>query len=114
MHIQQNSCLHLRQVIWLQPPFFSMVETHFGHSFVFADIQFAVSESSSHFLTHFFTNEQGVGWWSVTEQPKQKECPQLHFTVGTIRCRSFCLMAHETTYSQLGAGHHFKLSLSST
>jgi hypothetical protein len=62
MHIQQNSCRHFLHVMWLQPPFFSMVELHLGHSFVFADIQLAVSESSSHFLSHLFTNEHGAGW----------------------------------------------------
>jgi hypothetical protein len=46
----------------LHPPFFSIVEWHLGHSFVLADIQFAVSESSSHFLSHFFTSAQGAGW----------------------------------------------------
>jgi hypothetical protein len=54
--------LHFLHVIWLQPPFFSIVETHLGHSFVLAEIQLAVSESSSHFLSHFFTNGQGAGW----------------------------------------------------
>jgi hypothetical protein len=48
--------------MWLQPPFFSIVEPHLGHSFVFAEIQFAVSESSSHFFSHFFTRLQGQGW----------------------------------------------------
>jgi hypothetical protein len=38
-----------------------MVELHRGHSFVFADIQFAVSESSSHFLSHLLTSEHGAG-----------------------------------------------------
>jgi hypothetical protein len=61
MHIQQNSFRHFRHVMWLHPPFFSMVEAHFGHSLVFADIQFAVSESSSHFLSHCLTSEQGAG-----------------------------------------------------
>lgn len=40
--------------IWLQPPFFSILTWHFGHSFVLAATQFAVSESSLHFLIHFF------------------------------------------------------------
>jgi hypothetical protein len=47
--------------MWLQPPFFSIVDAHFGHSFVLAEIQFAVSESSSHFLSQSFTSEQGAG-----------------------------------------------------
>jgi hypothetical protein len=62
MHIQQNSYLHFLHVMWLHPPFFSMVELHLGHSLVFAEIQFAVSESSAHFLNHFFTNSHGAGW----------------------------------------------------
>lgn len=41
---QQNSYLQLaeRQVMWLHPPFFSMMDLHLGHSLVFAEIQFAV------------------------------------------------------------------------
>jgi hypothetical protein len=61
MHIQQNSLRHFLHVMWLQPPFFSIVELHFGHSLVLADIQFAVSESSSHFLTHLLTSPHGAG-----------------------------------------------------
>jgi len=30
---------------------------------VFAEIQFAVSESSAHFLTHSLTSEQTAGRW---------------------------------------------------
>jgi hypothetical protein len=62
MHIQQNSFRHLRQVMWLQPPFFSIVELHLGHSLVLAEIQFAVSLSSAHFFSHLFTNAHGQGW----------------------------------------------------
>ena len=29
---QQNSALQVLQCMWLQPPFFSMVAWHFGHS----------------------------------------------------------------------------------
>jgi hypothetical protein len=61
MHTQQNSYLHFRQVMWLHPPFFSIVEWHFGHSLVCADIQFAVSESSSHFFCHFLTSGHIAG-----------------------------------------------------
>lgn len=61
MHTQQNSYLHFRHVMWLHPPFFSMVEWHLGHSLVWADIQFAVSESSSHFFCHFLTSGQIAG-----------------------------------------------------
>ena len=45
MHIQQNSYLHCEQDMWLQPWFFSMRVWHFGHRFVLAKIQFAVSLS---------------------------------------------------------------------
>lgn len=47
-------CISAQRTIWLQPPSFSMVTLHFGHSFVLAAIQLDVSESSSHFLIHFF------------------------------------------------------------
>src|SRR5579862_6292457 len=100
--------------MWLHPPFFSIVEPHSGHSLVFADIQFAVSESSSHFFNHFLTREHGVGWCSLSVHPKQKLCEQAHWTEGTIWFKSRFLIPHSTAYSQLGAGHHFKFSLSST
>ena len=46
---QQKSYLQLAlvQVMWLQPPFFSIVARHFGHSLVLAAIQFDVSLSSA-------------------------------------------------------------------
>ncbi len=85
---QQNSALQFwfRHTMWLQPPSFSIVTWHFGHScdttgrksffrvtrrhreefttsqqayqltFVFAAIQFDVSLSSSHFLIHFLNH----------------------------------------------------------
>ena len=31
-HTQQNSALHVLQIMWLQPPFFSMVAWQWGHS----------------------------------------------------------------------------------
>src|SRR5690606_10320108 len=97
----------------LQPPFFSMVLLHLGHSLVLAEIQLAVSESSAHFLSHFLTNSHGAGWWSLRAHPKQKRWPHRHATVGTIRSRSFFLTPHSTTSSQSGAGHHLRVSLSS-
>src|SRR3569833_2506026 len=72
MHIQQNSCLHLRHVMWLHPPFFSMVELHLRHTIVLADIQLAVSESSAHFFSHFLTNTQNTNKRTQRLQPKQK------------------------------------------
>jgi hypothetical protein len=100
--------------MWLQPPFFSIVEWHLGHSFVLAEIQLAVSESSSHFFNHIFTSVQGAGWWSFNVHPKQKKWRQTHCTVGTIRRRSRCLTGQSTAYSQFGAGHHLRFSMSST
>mmetsp|Transcript_93018 Transcript_93018/g.267611 ORF Transcript_93018/g.267611 Transcript_93018/m.267611 type:complete len:80 (+) Transcript_93018:488-727(+) len=52
MQIQQNSCRHLVQVMWLHPWFFSILETHLGHDLVLARIQFAVSDSLRHFSFH--------------------------------------------------------------
>ena len=91
-----------------------MVELHFGHSLVLAEIQLAVSESSAHFLVHRLTSPHGAGWWSVAAQPKQKQWPHRQVTVGTILSRSFCLTPHSTAFSQSGAGHHLSASLSST
>lgn len=43
-HTQQNSDLHelLRQIMWLQPPFFSIVAWHFGHSYEYNMKTFAI------------------------------------------------------------------------
>ncbi len=81
---------------------------------VLAEIQLAVSESSSHFLSHLRTSPHGAGWWSLSEQPKHQSCPQKQRTVGTIWPSCLLRMAQSTAYSQLGAGHHLRLSLSST
>jgi hypothetical protein len=95
MHTQQNSCLHFLQVMWLelgyrigkcvsinfeknsylQPPFFSIVLWHCGHSLVLDLIQLAVSLSSRHFLSHILATAQIRGRWSLSiGQPKQNLC----------------------------------------
>lgn len=81
-HTQQKSCLQFwfLHTIWLQPPSFSIVTLHFGHSFVFAAIQFDVSESSSHFLSHFLSNRHCTGSCQFSPQSKQNVCPHLHTT----------------------------------
>ena len=53
------------QVMWLHPPFFSMVAWHLGHSLVLAEIQLAVSESSAHFFSHRFASVHVAGMWSL-------------------------------------------------
>ena len=78
MHTQQNSHLHFLHVMCLplacgsrqainiahlQPPFFSIVDWHLVHSFVFACSQFAVSESSMHFFSHTLTTLHRTGLW---------------------------------------------------
>ena len=55
--------------MWLQPPFFSMAELHFGQSLVLALIQLQVSESSLHFLIHFLMTLQLTGICHLSEQP---------------------------------------------
>ena len=50
---------------------------HFGHSLVLAEIQFDVSESSSHFLIHFLIKWQRTGSCQPSEQEKQKTWPHL-------------------------------------
>lgn len=45
----------------LHPPFFSIVEWHFVHSFVLAEIQLLVSESSLHFCNQRLTIGQQHG-----------------------------------------------------
>ena len=85
MQTQQNSHLHFLQVMccrgqyrwsvpffrrpplpgWLgltlHPPFFSIVEWHLVHSFVLAEIQLLVSESSLHFCNQRLTIGQQHG-----------------------------------------------------
>ena len=46
---------------YLQPPFFSIVLWHFEHSLVLLLIQFAVSLSSRHFLSHIFATPHITG-----------------------------------------------------
>ena len=55
--------------MWLQPPFFSIAELHFGQSLVLAEIQLQVSESSLHFLSHFLMSLQLTGMCHLSEQP---------------------------------------------
>lgn len=105
---------HFLQVIWLQPPFFSIVASHLMHSFVCAEIQLAVSESSAHFFNQSFTKGQIQGWWSGREQPKQKTCPQAQVTVGTVSVSLDVATLHSTAYSQPGAGHQRRYGWSST
>ena len=60
---------------YLQPPFFSIVLWQCEHSFVFDLIQFAVSLSSLHFLSHILVTAQITGRWSLSiGQPKQNLC----------------------------------------
>lgn len=71
-HTQQNSALQfwLRHTMWLQPPSFSIVTWHLGHSFVLAAIQLEVSLSSSHFLIHFFNHLHLTGSCQFSPQLK--------------------------------------------
>lgn len=68
----------------LQPPFFSILFSHFGHVRVFALIHCEVPASSRAFFSHVFTSLQVSGRWSESiPHPKQKTCSAPHFTVGT-------------------------------
>lgn len=101
----------------LHPPFFSIVEWHLLHSFVFAEIQLLVSESSLHFLTHLLTIGQQHGRWSPSSRtwhPKQNTLPHAHWTVGMMVSSDRGATAHWIANSQLGAGHHRMRGLSST
>mmetsp|Transcript_12954 Transcript_12954/g.40899 ORF Transcript_12954/g.40899 Transcript_12954/m.40899 type:complete len:292 (+) Transcript_12954:210-1085(+) len=80
MHTQQNSCLHFLHVMWLQPPFFSMMHWHFGQSCVLALSQLQVSESSSHFFFHTLTIAQLAGACVSTRHSVQNMCPRWHVT----------------------------------
>lgn len=70
-----SPCRDERQTTYLHPPFFSMVLWQLLHSFVLLLIQFAVSLSSWHFLSHILATPQITGRWSLsTLQPKQNLC----------------------------------------
>ena len=77
-----------------------MVAPHVGHSLVLAEIQFDVSESSSHFLIHFLIKWQRTGSCQFSEQAKQNTWPHAHFTGRDSMCDT------RTAFEQLGAGHH--------
>lgn len=81
-HTQQKSCLQFwfLHTMWLQPPSFSIVTLHLGHSLVLAAIQLDVSESSSHFLIHFFSQQHLTGSCQFSPHAKQKTCPHLQLT----------------------------------
>ncbi|KAF7319611.1 hypothetical protein HMN09_00301500 [Mycena chlorophos] len=75
MHTQQNSFLHVLHVIWLHPPFFSIVLTLLGHSLVLFWIQLATSLSSRHLLSHNKAMPHTTGRWSLSMvHPKQNLC----------------------------------------
>ncbi|KAJ8975508.1 hypothetical protein NQ317_010623 [Molorchus minor] len=81
-HTQQKSALQFwfLHTMWLQPPSFSMVALHLGHSFVLAAIQLDVSESSSHFFCHFLSRAHLTGSCQFSPQAKQKTWLHLHAT----------------------------------
>lgn len=99
---QQNSVLQcwFLQTMWLQPPSFSMVTLHFGHSFVLAAIQFDVSESSSHFFIHFFSQWHFTGSCQFSPQWKQNVCEHLQVTGFDSTYWTFIALL------QSGDGHH--------
>lgn len=52
-----------RLTMWLQPPFFSISDLHFGHPFVYFVMYMTVSSLSS--FDHLVTKSHGIGsWWS--------------------------------------------------
>lgn len=68
--------MHCRHVMWLHPWFFSMRVLHFGHCFVFARIQFAVSLSFWHFSFHIESSVQDAG--SCASSPHLQSTPNGH------------------------------------
>uniref|UniRef100_A0A8W7P959 Uncharacterized protein n=1 Tax=Anopheles coluzzii TaxID=1518534 RepID=A0A8W7P959_ANOCL len=88
------------KVLLTRPPSFSIVTLHFGHSFVLAAIQLEVSESSSHFLIHFFSNRHCTG--SCQFSPHSKQNTWLHLQT-TGRGSTYCT---RIAYVQSADGHH--------
>jgi hypothetical protein len=85
--------------MWLQPWFFSILVLHFGHFFVFAKIQLAVSLSFTHFWAHSANCAQLHGSCASSPHLKQKGYEQSHRTVVTPEPIA--------TFSQPGAGQYF-------
>ena len=83
MQIQQNSCLHSLQFMWLQPWFFSMRVLHLGHFFVLAKIQLAVSLSFMHLVAHSESCAHEHGSWASSPHRKQNGWVHAHRTVVT-------------------------------
>ena len=106
MHIQQNSYLHCEQDMWLQPWFFSMRVWHFGHRFVLARIQFAVSDSFWHFSAHSANAGQPAGWWASSPHLTQKAAPQP--PLATVHLTEVHAAPLRTILSQPAPGHHRK------
>lgn len=99
--LRKNSASDVHSLtIWLQPPFFSIRDLHFGHPLVYFVIYRTVSSLLS--FSHFSIKPHEIGsWWSAL-QLKQKLKPQVHV--------HFCWYANSwlafTAKSHFGLGHH--------
>lgn len=62
--------------IWLQPPFFSINDLHFGHPFVYFVMYKTVSSLLS--FSHFSIKLHEIGSWKSAPQLKQKLKPHTH------------------------------------
>uniref|UniRef100_A0A6B0UUH3 Uncharacterized protein n=1 Tax=Ixodes ricinus TaxID=34613 RepID=A0A6B0UUH3_IXORI len=94
--------------MWLQPPSFSIVTLHLGHSLVLAAIQLEVSLSSSHFFCHFLSRWHLTGSCQFSPQEKQKVWEQEQVTGCVSTYCTFIALLHS------GWGHHRRSRLHST
>lgn len=82
--IQQNSLLHFRHVMWLQPPFLLISDLHFGHCLQFCAIQLAEGKSFALSCSNLIMRSQEIKSWTKCEQEKQKWSPHEQRTAGCL------------------------------
>lgn len=91
--------LHDKLTMWLQPPFFSMDDAHFGQPFVCLR-RYSIVLSLSFFF-QFLISVHGIGSWGSSPQVKQKLWPHTHL--------QFCKYSNKwltfIAWVQPGAGH---------
>lgn len=86
--------------IRLQPPFFSIVAKHFGHSFVYF-VKYSMFKSLEFFF-QFSISAHGIGSWEASPHWKQKLCPHVQVQFFWWANSWLTLIAN----AQPGAGHH--------
>ena len=106
----KNKLLHT--YIWLQPPFFSILVSHLGHSLVLVIIQLAVWSSilwalfPTQSLVHLRSKWYSMGSWFDCPHPKHICVPQTHRTscaplTSTLKAWSQSALVHHRSKRML-------------